>query len=58
MDMWSHNMTKPRVSNGDILQCRAVWLAQKSDNKAQLRFRSGRPLLPITHLQVSPSLPM
>ena len=32
------------------------WLAQKSNNKAPLRFRSARPLLPITPLQVSPLL--
>ena len=33
------------------------WVAQKSKSKTLLRFRSGRPFLPITPLQVSPSLP-
>lgn len=33
------------------------WLPQKSNNKAPFRFRSGRPFLPVTPFQVSPSLP-
>ena len=33
------------------------WLVKKSKNKTPLRFRLGRPVLPVTPLQVTPSLP-
>ena len=35
-----------------------LWLAQKSSNRTPLGFRSGRPFLSITPLQVTLSLPM